>query len=62
MMGWKLAKPCIWIFHGLASMVYGVESDAAMDADMSMFNTFTTANSLVIIFFHYHAYANWQLR
>jgi cytochrome c oxidase subunit 1 len=37
------AEPGIQIFHGLASMVYGVEGDAALDAGKHMFNVFTTA-------------------
>ena len=28
MMRWELAEPGIQVFHGLASMVYGVEGDA----------------------------------
>ena len=30
-MRWELAEPGIQIFHGLASMVYGFEGDAAID-------------------------------
>src|SRR5262245_11944934 len=51
MMRWELAEPGIQIFHGLASMVYGVEGDAALDAGKSMYNAFTTAHGLIMIFF-----------
>ena len=66
MMRWELAEPGIQIFHGLASMVYGVEGDAAIDAGKSMFNAFTTAHGLVMIFFMVMpaligGFANWMV-
>ena len=39
----ELQEPGIQIFHGLASMVYGFEGDAALDAGKHMYNVFTTA-------------------
>ncbi|MEX0954517.1 MAG: cbb3-type cytochrome c oxidase subunit I, partial [Rhizobiaceae bacterium] len=51
MMRWELAEPGIQVFHGLASMVYGVEGDAAIDAGKSMYNVFTTGHGLIMIFF-----------
>ena len=51
MMRWELMEPGIQVFPGLASMVYGVHGDAAIDAGKSMYNAFTTAHALVMIFF-----------
>src|SRR5690606_20845927 len=51
MMRWELSEPGIQVFHGLASMVYGFEGDAAIDAGKSMFNVFTTMHGLIMIFF-----------
>ncbi len=51
MMRAELMEPGIQIFPGLASMVYGVHGDAALDAGKSMYNMFTTAHALVMIFF-----------
>src|SRR5690606_14417410 len=51
MMRWELAEPGIQIFHGLASMVYGFEGDAAIDGGKEMFNAFTTYHALIMIFF-----------
>ena len=51
MMRWELAEPGIQIFHGLASMVYGVEGDSALDAGKHMYNVFTTGHGLIMIFF-----------
>jgi cytochrome c oxidase subunit 1 len=66
MMRWELAEPGIQIFHGLASMVYGVEGDAALDAGKHMFNVFTTMHALIMIFFMVMpaligGFANWMI-
>ena len=66
MMRWELQEPGIQIFHGLASMVYGVEGDAAIDAGKSMYNAFTTAHGLIMIFFMVMpaligGFANWMV-
>ena len=65
-MRWELAEPGIQIFPGLASMVYGHEwqSAAALDAGKHMFNVFTTAHGLIMVFFVVMpgligGYANW---
>src|SRR6218665_3733110 len=47
----ELMQPGIQYFHGLAAMVYGAEGDAALDAGKHMFNVFTTAHALIMIFF-----------
>ncbi|HTN61170.1 MAG TPA: cbb3-type cytochrome c oxidase subunit I, partial [Devosia sp.] len=47
----ELQEPGIQIFHGLASMVYGAQGDAALDAGKHMYNVFTTAHALIMIFF-----------
>ena len=47
----ELQEPGIQIFHGLAAMTYGVEGDAALDAGKHMYNVFTTAHALIMIFF-----------
>jgi cytochrome c oxidase subunit 1 len=47
----ELMEPGIQIFHGLAAMVYGMEADAALDAGKHMYNVFTTAHALVMVFF-----------
>ncbi|WJH39206.1 cytochrome c oxidase subunit I [Aliirhizobium terrae] len=46
----ELQEPGIQIFHGLASIVYGFEGDAAIDGGKHMFNVFTTAHALIMIF------------
>ncbi|MGN6465674.1 MAG: cytochrome c oxidase subunit I [Rhizobiaceae bacterium] len=51
MMRAELMEPGIQIFPGLASMVYGVNGDAAIDAGKSMYNMFTSAHALIMIFF-----------
>jgi len=51
MMRLELQEPGIQIFHGLASMVYGVSGDAALDAGKQMYLVFTTAHALIMIFF-----------
>ena len=47
----ELHEPGIQIFQGLASMVYGLQGDAALDGGKSMYNAFTTAHALIMIFF-----------
>jgi cytochrome c oxidase subunit 1 len=47
----ELQEPGIQIFHGLASLVYGLSGDAALDAGKQMYLVFTTAHALVMIFF-----------
>src|SRR6476646_9484744 len=62
----ELAEPGIQIFTGLASMVYGLDGDAAVDAGKSMYNAFTTAHGLIMIFFMVMpaligGFANWMV-
>jgi cytochrome c oxidase subunit I len=62
----ELQAPGIQIFHGLASMVYGVEGDAAIDAGKHMYNVFTTGHGLIMIFFMVMpaligGFANWMI-
>ncbi len=64
LMRWELAEPGIQIFHGLAAMVYGFEGDAAIDGGKEMFNVFTTAHGLIMVFFMVMpaligGFANW---
>src|SRR5687768_1974633 len=47
----ELMQPGIQYFHGLAAMVYGFEGDVALDAGKHMFNVFTTAHALIMVFF-----------
>lgn len=49
----ELQEPGIQIFHGLASMVYGLDASTAsgIDAGKQMFNVFTTAHALIMVFF-----------
>ena len=47
----ELQEPGIQIFHGLASMVYGVDEGSALDAGKHMYNVFVTAHGLIMIFF-----------
>jgi len=49
----ELQEPGIQIFHGLAAMVYGMDADgaAALDAGKHMYNVFTTAHALIMVFF-----------
>jgi cytochrome c oxidase subunit I len=60
----ELQEPGIQIFHGLASMVYGAEGDAALDAGKHMYNVFVTGHALLMIFFMVMpamigGYGNW---
>ena len=62
----ELQEPGIQIFHGLASMVYGFEGDAAIDGGKHMYNVFTTAHALIMIFFMVMpaligGFANWMI-
>ncbi len=62
----ELQEPGIQIFHGLASMIYGFEGDAAIDGGKHMFNVFTTAHALIMIFFMVMpamigGFANWMI-
>jgi cytochrome c oxidase subunit 1 len=47
----ELQEPGIQIFHGLAAMAYGVEGGEALDAGKHMYNVFTSAHALIMIFF-----------
>ena len=47
----ELAHPGIQYFTGLASMVYGMPEEAALDAGKHMYNVFVTAHGLLMIFF-----------
>ncbi len=47
----ELQEPGIQIFHGLAAMVYGVSGGEALDAGKQMYNVFTTAHALIMVFF-----------
>lgn len=62
----ELQEPGIQIFHGLASMVYGFQGDAAIDGGKHMYNVFTTAHALIMIFFMVMpaligGFANWMI-
>ena len=62
----ELQDPGIQIFHGLASMLYGFEGDAAIDGGKHMYNVFTTAHALIMIFFMVMpaligGFANWMI-
>ena len=47
----ELQEPGIQIFHGLAQIVYGMDPEAALDGGKHMFNVFTTAHGLIMVFF-----------
>jgi cytochrome c oxidase subunit 1 len=48
----ELQEPGIQIFHGLANMVYGMGGpENAIDAGKHMYNVFTTAHALIMVFF-----------
>src|SRR5690606_37138225 len=51
MMRRELTEPGIQIFHGRAAMVYGAEGAAAVDVGKEMYNVFTSAHGLIMIFF-----------
>src|ERR1700712_2058375 len=48
MMRLELQEPGIQIFHGLASIVYGVSGDAALDAGKQLYLGVTTAPAPVM--------------
>src|SRR6185437_3194058 len=51
MMRLELQEPGIQIFPGLASMVYGLSGDAALDAGKNLYLVFSTSHGLIMIFF-----------
>ena len=51
LMRMELQEPGIQIFHGLASLAYGLEGDAALDGGKHMFNVFVSAHALIMVFF-----------
>src|SRR3569623_1359799 len=51
MMRLELQEPGIQIFPGLASMLYGLNGDAALDAGKNLYLVFSTAHGLIMIFF-----------
>ncbi|MCP4314677.1 MAG: cytochrome c oxidase subunit I [Hyphomicrobiales bacterium] len=62
----ELQEPGIQIFHGLASIVYGFDGDAAIDGGKQMFNVFLTAHGLIMVFFMVMpaligGFANWMV-
>src|SRR5262249_49387839 len=66
MMRVGLAEPGIQIFHGLASLVSGVEGDAPLAAGKHMYKVFTTAHARIMIFFMVMpaligGFANWMV-
>jgi cytochrome c oxidase subunit I len=47
----ELQEPGIQYFHGLASIMYGVDADAAIDQGKHLYYVFTSAHGLIMIFF-----------
>jgi cytochrome c oxidase subunit I len=47
----ELQEPGIQYFHGLASIMYGVNADQAIDQGKHLYYVFTSAHGLIMIFF-----------
>jgi cytochrome c oxidase subunit I len=47
----ELQEPGIQYFHGLASIMYGLDADAAIDQGKHLYYVFTSAHGLIMIFF-----------
>jgi cytochrome c oxidase subunit I len=47
----ELQDPGIQYFHGLASILYGIDADAAIDQGKHLYYVFTSAHGLIMIFF-----------
>lgn len=47
----ELQEPGIQIFPGLASFIYGYQGESAIDGAKQLYNVFTTAHALIMIFF-----------
>ncbi|HUF45990.1 MAG TPA: cbb3-type cytochrome c oxidase subunit I, partial [Aestuariivirgaceae bacterium] len=47
----ELQEPGIQYFHGLASILYGVDAESAVDQGKHLYYVFTSAHGLIMIFF-----------